>query len=92
MSMFRLLVRVSQHLWRQVPLSTLPGGESVTSVLSCYANVPPPRFRVDSESQKQFWRKASREEPEQDSIDPDQLKFTLNLSLELAITYFIVIM
>lgn len=35
MSMFRLLVRISQHLWRQVPLSTLPGGESPNSVLSC---------------------------------------------------------
>lgn len=45
MPVFRLLVRVSQHLWRQVPLSTLPGGESVTSVLSCYANFPNPRER-----------------------------------------------
>lgn len=39
MSVFRLLVRVSQHLWRQVPLSALPGGESLASALSCHKAV-----------------------------------------------------
>ncbi len=46
MSVFRLLVRVSQHLWRQVPLSALPGGESLTSVLSCYAAISTLCFKV----------------------------------------------
>lgn len=57
MSVFRLLVRVSQHLWRQVPLSTLPGGESLTSVFSCYAAIPNIYFRVDFDrgSQLRYW-------------------------------------
>lgn len=87
MSMFRLLVRVSQHLWRQVPLSTLPGGESPTSVLSCYVAVSTFSFRMDfkSESQKLYWRKALREGPQQLMIN-DQVgsEFKLPKNLDFS--------
>lgn len=57
MSVFRLLVRVSQHLWRQVPLSTLPGGESLTSVISRYAAISTLWFSMDFITVKLLERK-----------------------------------
>lgn len=48
--MFRLLVRISQHIWRQVPLSTLPGGESPNYVLS--SSVAYCMLIVDSQNER----------------------------------------